>query len=104
MNKAFKHLLQHRVEGKKSPTAELRAQLAPLEERRPTSDQTRADVDANHEAGTIVVGSSFTPTEIMERAPKRSLFGMEPVVLVILVLMLSFIAFVAWQISQMPPE
>jgi hypothetical protein len=104
MNKAFKHLLQHRVEGKRSPTAELREQLAPLEERRPTNDQNRVDMNANHEAGTIVVGSSFIPTEIMERAPKRSLFGMEPVVLVILGLMLAFIAFVAWQISQMPAE
>jgi hypothetical protein len=109
MSKPLSYLFQHRIRRKKGDTAQLAAQLAPLEEQ----DKRRADSalndkrgGASQESGAIVVdrNSLTVPKEMMESPGTKGFFGMERVVLVILGVMLAFIAFVAWQISQMPVE
>ncbi len=108
MNKPFRYLLQHRGKRKKGDTAQLAAQLAPLEERK-KSEGVGADSlkggNTTQQSGAIVVDNDTLklPKEVMEGRGKRFL-EVEPVVLVILVVMLTFIAFIAWQISQMPVE
>ncbi len=105
MNTRFKYLLQHRVRHKKGDTAQLAAQLAPLEEqKKPVALAGRTD--PNQQAGAIVVDkdSVTVPKEVMEGGYGKHVMKFEPVVLVILIVMLTFIAFIAWQISQMAPE
>lgn len=113
MNKQLSHLLQHRGKRKKGDTAQLAAQLAPLEEQNKRSAPAQGDggqvgrvAVATQEYGAIVVGNENLrlTKDIMEGGAKRGILGMEPIVLVILGLMLAFIAFIAWQIWRMPPE
>jgi uncharacterized membrane protein YdbT with pleckstrin-like domain len=97
---------------KKGDTAQLAAQLAPLEEqnKRAANRQARhvlgSDGGASQEIGAIVIDN--TPTslsaDITEARSGKTFMGMEPVVLIILGVMLVFIAFVAWQISLLPVE
>jgi hypothetical protein len=98
---------------KKGDTAELAAQLAPLEElnkngvAQPLSVSPHlADPTADPHYGAIVVDNEglHVPVDIMEGGDEKTFLGMEPVVLVILGVMLVFIAFIAWQISLLPPE
>ncbi len=112
MSKQFSRFMQHRGRRKKSDTAELAAQLAPLEEQdQEAAAQQGAAIDHSgngrktHEPGTIVVdtGSLVLPKGVTE-TEERALGSIEPVVLVIVGLMLAFIAFIAWQVSQMPAQ
>ena len=104
MNKQLKYLLQHRVGRKKGDTAQLAAQLAPLEEHKRSENERTAD--SNQQSGAIVVDNKnlTLPKEVMEGGYGKPVLRIEPVVLVILILMLTFIAFIAWQISLMPAE
>ena len=111
MTKPLSYLFQHRVRRKKGDTAQLAAQLAPLEEQnqqaRGTGDsnQSPSNTSISQEAGAIVVDSHNSDlSNIVEGAQRKGVLGMEPVVLVILSVMLTFIAFIAWQISMMPAE
>ncbi len=107
MNKQFKYLLQHRMKRRKGDTAELAAQLAPLEERKRLEAGSKGlRAGAAQQAGAIVVDNDSLPlpVEVMERPGGKQFLGMEPVVVAILVVMIAFIAFIAWQISLMPPE
>jgi len=97
----------------KHDTAQLAAQLAPLEEvdSRSAALQpvTQPDPDAppaNSHYGAIIVDNEglHVPKDIMEGSDEKTYLGMEPVVIVILGFMLVFIAFIAWQISLMPVE
>lgn len=110
MSKQFARLMQHRRKRKKSDTAELAAQLAPLEEQdREAAEQKGAVLrpadngQPQHERGTIVVDTNHlvVPRDVVE-AEEKGLPKTEPVVLVIVVLMLIFIAYIAWEISKMP--
>jgi hypothetical protein len=97
---------------KKGDTAQLAAQLAPLEEldksnaAKQLGAQPLVDAQADPQFSAIVVDndSLLVPRDIMEGGDEKTFLGMEPVVLVILVFMLAFIAFIAWQISLMPKE
>lgn len=98
---------------KKGDTAQLAAQLAPLEELDSRSAATQLGSGphlgnslADPHYGAIVVDndSLHVPKDIMEGGEEKTVLGMEPVVLVILCFMLLFIAFIAWQISLMPVE
>lgn len=98
---------------KKGDTAQLAAQLAPLEEqdRRSATPQLTAEQVSNklHEDlhfGEIVIDNDdlLVPQGIMEGGNEKTYLGMEPVVLVILGVVLAFIAFIAWQITLMPVE
>ena len=104
--------IHSRGKHKKGDTAQLAAQLAPLEEQdrraakkqlggKPVSNASQPDP----QFGEIVVDkdSLHVPKDIMEGGEKTYL-GMEPVVIVILGIMLAFIAFIAWQITLMPVE
>lgn len=98
---------------KKGDTAQLAAQLAPLEEldkksavkQLPVSAQL-GDPLADPNYGAIIVDNEglHIPQDILEGGDEKTYLGMEPVVLVILGVMLVFIAFIAWQISLMPVE
>ena len=105
--------MQSRGRRKKSDTAQLAAQLAPLEEldrsiaaKQVGSIPAPDDSELDPHYGAIVVDNQglHIPKDIMEGGDEKTYFGMEPVVLVILGIMLVFIAFIAWQISLMPPE
>jgi hypothetical protein len=109
----LKRLTRHRSprRRRKGDTAELAAQLAPLEEQSTTdaAKQTGAAVasgngQVSQDSGAIIVDKNLdhVPRDMMEEVGEKTFLGMEPVVLVILCLMLVFIAFVAWQITQMP--
>ena len=98
---------------KKGDTAELAAQLAPLEELDKSSAAKQLgtsshidDPQLDPHYGAIVVDNTdlHVPKDIMEGGNEKTFLGMEPVVLVILGVMLIFIAFIAWQISLMPVE
>jgi hypothetical protein len=92
---------------KKGDTAQLAAQLAPLEELdKSSAGRQAADPKGNSAYGAIVVDNDGlnVPKDIMEGSDEKTYLGMEPVVLVILGFMLLFIAFIAWQISLMPVE
>lgn len=98
---------------KKGDTAELAAQLAPLEEldkssaaKQLGSGPRSGDPVADPNYGAIVVENDnlHVPKDIMEGGDEKTFLGMEPVVLVILGVMLVFIVFIAWQISQMPTQ
>jgi hypothetical protein len=105
--------IHSRGKRKKGDTAQLAAQLAPLEElasqgidvpvaTSPHLGERRTDPHY----GAIVVDNEnlHVPKDIMEGGDEKTYLGMEPVVLVILGFMLLFIAFIAWQISLMPVE
>lgn len=102
----------HRRNRKKGDTAQLAAQLAPLEEQEKHTKKGQpgtghsANAGATQEYGAIVVNNSVgnLSQDIMEGSGERTLMGMEPVVLVILGVMLTFIAFIAWQISKLPVQ
>jgi hypothetical protein len=113
MSKQLARLMQHRAKRKKGDTAQLAAQLAPLEEQNRHAAQQQGgkaqgptNGAANREPGSIVVdtGSLMLPKGIVEAEERKGRRGIEPVVLVILSVMLAFIAFIAWQISQMPAQ
>ncbi len=114
MSKQFVRLIQHRGKGrKKGDTAQLAAQLAPLEEqnkqaaqKQGVASQGSGDVATSRETGAIVVDNSnlILPKDISGGSAGRRFLGIEPVVLVIVILMLGFIAFIAWQISLMPAQ
>ncbi|MEP6718116.1 MAG: hypothetical protein ABJB21_03185 [bacterium] len=98
---------------KKGDTAQLAAQLAPLEEVDKTSAAKQLGVidrlddpeDDPHFAAIVVDNEGLhVPIDIMEGGNEKTYMGMEPVVLVILGVMLVFIAFIAWQISLLPTE
>ena len=110
-NKLSRHL--HRRKGVKGNTAELAAQLAPLEEqdkhtaaRQVGSNLVPGKLEADRAFGAIVVDQDDMnlPRDIMEESAEKTFLGMEPVVLAILIFMLAFIGFIAWQISEMPPK
>jgi hypothetical protein len=106
--------IHSRRKRKKGDTAQLAAQLAPLEE----VDQSSAakqvgaanvpseDPHLDPHYGAIVVDNEglHVPQDIMEGGTEKTYLGMEPVVLVILAVMLVFIAFIAWQITLLPIE
>ena len=105
--------MRSRGKRKKGDTAQLAAQLAPLEELDSDSAAKQvgagphlSDPQADPHYGAIVVDNEglHIPKDIMEGGDEKTYFGMEPVVLVILGIMLVFIAFIAWQISLMPVE
>lgn len=105
--------IQPKGKRKKGDTAQLAAQLAPLEELVSSSATTQPqstlgvdDPQLDPHYGAIVVDNQglHIPKDIMEGGDEKTYFGMEPVVLVILGVMLFFIAFVAWQISLLPAQ
>jgi hypothetical protein len=111
----IKRLTLHRQSRKarKGDTAQLAAQLAPLEERSKAAAVNQVGIDSPsgngqvlEDSGAIIVDKDLThvPRDMMEEGGEKTFMGMEPVVLVILGIMLTFIAFIAWQISQMPPK
>lgn len=97
---------------KKGETAQLAAQLAPLEEqdgqraKQPPAGQESISSQADPHFSEIVVDDDnlHVPQDILEGGGEKTYLGMEPVVLVILGIMLVFIAFIAWQISLLPVE
>lgn len=95
----------------KGETAQLAAQLAPLEEQnKPAADQQARHAiihaGANHEIGAIVINNSHAnlSADIIDVRKGQTIMGMEPVVLVILGGMILFIIFIAWQVSLLPVE
>ena len=113
MAMTFRHPLG-RKRRKKGDTAQLAAQLAPLEEQ--NAHAARKQGGNGHgagqhggliqEHGALIVDTDHLNVlkGIGEQndAGKGHFLGIEPVVLVILIAMLAFTAFIAWQISQMP--
>ena len=97
---------------KKGDTAQLAAQLAPLEEleKRKGANKIASSAavasTADPHYGSIVVDNQglHVPRDVMESGDEKTYLGMEPVVIVILAVMLLFIAFIAWRISLMPTE
>jgi hypothetical protein len=112
----IKKLVLHRSsrrKARKGDTAQLAAQLAPLEElvnsaavKQVRTDSPTGNGYADPDSGAIIVDKtdSLVPRDMMEGGDEKGFSGMEPVVLVILGIMLTFIAFIAWQISQMPAK
>lgn len=111
MNNRFSRELRRKLRRRKSDTAKLAAQLAPLEQqtkraRSSDGDGNNRSAIAHQEVGAIVVegpaaGLSRELAEVQESDHHR---GLEPVVLVIVLLALSFIAFIAWEVSKMPAQ
>lgn len=100
-----------RRKGKKGDTAQLAAQLAPLEERAKAAAVKQVGIDSPSGNGQADAGFTSiivdkdnlrVSKDMMEGEDEKRFLGMEPVVLVILGVMLAFIAFIAWQITQMP--
>ena len=100
-----------RRKARKGDTAQLAAQLAPLEElaqpaagKQMGMDSPSGNGQAVQDSGAIIVDKdlSHVPRDIMEGGGEKTFLGMEPVVIVILCVMLIFVAFIAWQITQMP--
>ncbi|HVQ38681.1 MAG TPA: hypothetical protein VMS31_14180 [Pyrinomonadaceae bacterium] len=112
----MKQSLSHRLHldrRNKGDTAQLAAQLAPLEEQDKLAAAQQAKDSpssitggANQEIGAIVIDNSpvSLSADISEARRGKTFLGMEPVVVVILLGMLAFIVFIAWQISLMPVE
>jgi hypothetical protein len=105
--------IRSRGKHKKGDTAQLAAQLAPLEEQdrhaaihQQAGEQAPDISRADPLFGAIVVDNDdlHVPRDIMEGGDEKTFLGMEPVVLVILGIMLAFIAFIAWRITLMPVE
>jgi hypothetical protein len=100
---------------KKGDTAQLAAQLAPLEEQNANAARRQGanGHGSGQQNGRLIQehGALIVDTDNLNvlrgmgegrDAGEKHFLGIEPVVLVILCLMLAFIAFIAWQISQMP--
>ncbi len=96
---------------KKGDTAQLAAQLAPLEERDRHAAMhqlgveqglNRSEAEPGFSAIVVDNNNLHVPQDIMEGGGEKTYLGMELVVLVIVGIMLIFIAFIAWQISLMP--
>lgn len=109
MNNHRQH--RHGQRKRKGDTAQLAAQLAPLEELNKSNETQQGDAItgfhppvAHQEVGAIVVEADSAGLVEDQRPKQKAMMGLEPVVIVILSLMLGFIAFIAWQISQMPPQ
>ena len=112
----LKKLVRHRSSRgrtRKGDTAQLAAQLAPLEELSKPAAAKQVGMDSpsgngqvSADSGAIIVDKDLThvPKDMMEEGGEKTYLGMEPVVLVILGVMLIFIAFITWQITQMPPK
>jgi len=111
--------IRHPLRGKRKrgDTAQLAAQLAPLEEQnaqsaepQPGSNGRSANHGASHtsliqERGALILDTDSISLMqgLGEGKGRRGQFlGIEPIVLYILIGALIFIAFIAWQISQMP--
>ena len=96
------HFHRHDTGGrKKGTTAELSAELAPLEEQ--TGDGVRPG-SAN--GGTIIVDKSSVKLRggfAEEDKTTSHILGLDPIAILILILTLAFIAFIAWEISLMEP-
>jgi hypothetical protein len=112
MKKTFPGRMSRRKE-KRGDTAQLAAQLAPLEEqdkanapKQIASGPHLGNAQADPHYGAIVVDNENLklPKDMMEGQSEKMFLGIEPVVLVILIVMLTFIAFIAWQISLMPAQ
>ena len=110
MNRQLARLMKHRMRRRTGDTAELAAQLAPLEEldKRAAEQQGAKGykpVDTQQVKGAIVVdtGNLALPKDISEGGEAGS-WGIEPVVIVIVCVVLAFIGFIAWQISKMPVQ
>jgi hypothetical protein len=98
---------------KKGDTAQLAAQLAPLEEQNAHAARKQgANGHGSGQNGGIIPehGALIVDTENLnvlkglgegDDQGQGHFLGIEPVVLVILCVMLVFIAFIAWKISQM---
>ena len=113
----LKKLVLHRSSRRKTrkgDTAQLAAQLAPLEEQtiKPAAvkqagiDSASGNGQVTEDSGAIIVDKDLThvPKDMLEEGGEKTYLGMEPVVLVILGVMLTFIAFITWQITQMPAK
>ncbi|HZG52376.1 MAG TPA: hypothetical protein VEZ40_09580 [Pyrinomonadaceae bacterium] len=93
---------------KKGETAQLAAQLAPLEEqdtraaRRQGAGQNGGRLIQEHGALIVDTDGLNLPRELTESGDAGALWKIEPVVLVIVGAMLVFVAFIAWKISEMP--
>ena len=103
--KRIRYMLGRRRE--KTPTQELAARLAPLEET-DAVEETRQAVPAEGHApdDTIRVNTAAVkvPNKFSEEERQGArIFYLEPVVIVILVLMFIFIGFIAWQAAIMTP-
>ena len=99
------YLLSHRLRRHTGDTNELAARLAPLEELLPADSKERADSSkvVAQENGAIVVGRQqpTLPEDVIEVSHRKTVLGLEPVVIAIVGLMLVFILFITWQISRM---
>jgi hypothetical protein len=115
MAMTLRHPLRDRhKKRKRGETAQLAAQLAPLEEqdKHAARRQGANGHGAAHNGGSSLIqepgalivdtGGLNLPTEFTESGG-GNFWDIEPVVLVIVGVMLVFIAFIAWQISLMPP-
>jgi hypothetical protein len=88
-------------------TADLAAQLTPLEELEATKrGQGGKFQGAHQEVGAIVVenGDGGISKDLIEGGKEKRFLGLEPVVLVIVGLMLLWTLFIAWKIALMPDE
>ena len=105
-----KHMLrlERKNKRRKGDTAQLAAQLAPLEEqakRVPKDDDFGGAVRhtvAHQESGAIVVERDSLSVSRDLRQQNKAILGLEPVVFAILFLALTFVGFIAWQITLMP--
>ncbi|HEX8634811.1 MAG TPA: hypothetical protein VF703_11750 [Pyrinomonadaceae bacterium] len=101
-------LRDHHKKRKKGDTAQLAAQLAPLEEqdkhaaRRQGGSQNGGRLIQEHGALIIDTEGLNLPRDLTESGDAGALWKIEPVVLVIVGVMLLFVAFIAWKISEMP--
>lgn len=101
------HLFSHRLRRRKGDTHELAARLAPLEELLPADAIKSARPEGSkvvaQENGAIVVGRQqpTLPEDVIEVSHRKTVLGLEPVVIAIVGLMLVFILFITWQISRM---
>jgi hypothetical protein len=104
--KRIRYMIGRRRE--KTPTQELAARLAPLEETETAEESQQAmPKDGRTPDDTIRVDTSKVkvPDRLTdEDRHGASIFHLEPVVVLILALMLGFIAFIAWQVTLMPAK
>lgn len=105
-------LRDRRKKRNKGDTAQLAAQLAPLEEQDSRAARRQGVNGRNkgqnggrliQETGALIVDTDHLnlPAELTESGTRR-FWDIEPVVIVIVGAMLLFVAFIAWQISLMP--
>jgi hypothetical protein len=98
---------------KKGDTAQLAAQLAPLEEQDKQAARRQQGANGHgagqnggrliQEQGALIIDTDHLnlAAELTETRNEKA-WVVEPVVLVIVCAVLAFIAFIAWQISLMP--